>query len=66
MEKVFCPIYEKITNCQKLNEYSIDIRGENITIPVNMYKCKECGEIFNEDLGIDIFDLAYREYRKRH
>ena len=63
---MLCPECEKETLCEKLDKYTLNIRGEDITIPTIMYKCSECGEVFNIDTEEDIFEIGYREYRKKH
>jgi putative zinc finger/helix-turn-helix YgiT family protein len=67
MIKEICPECEKRQLCQEIKEYTVNIKGKDITIPVNMRKCTVCGEVF-VPLGSDgdIFDKAYRLYRKKH
>ena len=67
MIEVFCDNCEKIYPCEPVNEYTLNIRGDKITIPVRMYKCSNCGDIFNaDDFQEDIYDKAYRIYRDKH
>lgn len=42
------------------------IRGEDIEVTKEFYKCPACGETFTSSLGHNALDQAYREYRRRH
>jgi putative zinc finger/helix-turn-helix YgiT family protein len=61
-------------NCEKEREVdliraneTIDIRGESIGIDVEYFKCKTCGEEFEDPRSEkDPLSDAYREYRRRH
>jgi putative zinc finger/helix-turn-helix YgiT family protein len=62
------------SNCEKETELElvtkeevIRIRNTPIKIEVQYSRCPRCGdEVFDPNLNVDPFDLAYREYRKRH
>jgi putative zinc finger/helix-turn-helix YgiT family protein len=65
--KGVCPGCEKITELEHIiTTEEFNIRGELISVKSQYYKCKECGEEF-EDPGSkdDPLDKAYREYRRK-
>jgi putative zinc finger/helix-turn-helix YgiT family protein len=64
----FCPNCEKEVEVEIIRETEpINVRGEEIEVGVEYYKCAKCNEEF-EDLnsGHDSLDEAYRIYRERH
>ncbi|KSV18484.1 hypothetical protein DA01_02945 [Dehalococcoides mccartyi] len=62
------------TNCEKESEVELvvkketfNVRGEPIAVDVEYSRCKECGdEVLNPAVNHDPFELAYREYRRKH
>lgn len=67
MRKI-CPNCEEARDVEfiKKNE-AINIKGESIEIAVEYFKCKTCGEEFEDPRSEkDPLDDAYREYRRRH
>ncbi len=45
----------------------ISVRGEEISVPVEYYKCSECGSEYEDPKSEhDPLAMAYREYRRRH
>jgi len=65
--KGICPNCEKVTELNVVStEEVISIRDEEITVPVELIKCTECGENFeNPTAESGPVELAYREFRKR-
>ncbi|TRZ51972.1 MAG: DUF4065 domain-containing protein [Dehalococcoidia bacterium] len=63
-----CSNCEKETTLElKTKEEVIPVRNEPIKVEVQYSKCVQCGdEVFDPNLSVDPFDLAYREYRKKH
>ena len=67
MNKI-CPNCEKRTDIQHIrtNE-EIKVKGEGINVPVEYYKCTECGAEFEDPNSLhDPLEFAYKEYRRRH
>lgn len=66
--KGICPHCEKETELEKIRtEEEIKVRGEKIKVPLEYYKCKTCGNEFDDPRSDDDpLDKAYREYRRRH
>ena len=66
--KGVCPGCEKITELEHiLTTEELNVRGELIRVKVEYYKCKECGEEFeNPGSKDDPLNKAYREYRRKH
>ena len=66
--KGICPNCEKETELEVVkNVEDIKVRGELIKVEVKYYKCKSCGEEFEDPRSDeDPLDKAYREYRRRH
>lgn len=65
--KGICPNCEKISELEHIKTTEeFNIRGESIKVKVEYYKCKECGEEF-DDPGSkdDPLDKAYRAYRRK-
>ena len=63
-----CPNCEKKTEVQyiKTNE-EIIVKGEGIYVPVEYYRCTECGGEFEDPKSKhDPLALAYKEYHRRH
>ena len=62
------------SNCERetrlelvTKEEVIRVRNKPIKIEIQYTRCVECGdEVFDPNLNIDPFDLAYREYRKKY
>lgn len=63
---MFCPNCEKEEDVKfvQTNE-SINVRGEEITVPSEYYTCLTCNEDFEDTRGLDSLALAYQEYRRR-
>ena len=58
--KHICP------NCEKITE-EITVKSERINVPVEYYKCLECGAEFDDPKSKhDPLALAYKEYHRRH
>jgi putative zinc finger/helix-turn-helix YgiT family protein len=66
--KGICPNCEKETELELVHRIEdIKVRGEAIKVEVKYYKCKSCGEEFEDPHSDeDSLDKAYREYRRRH
>ncbi len=66
--KGICPNCEKETELEVVqNVENIKVRGEMIKVEAKYYKCKNCGEEFEDPRSDgDPLDKAYREYRRRH
>jgi len=66
--KGICPVCEKETELEFVNRMEdIAVRGENIPVRVEYFKCKECGSEFEDPQSTyDPLETAYREYRVRH
>jgi len=66
--KGICPHCEKETELEMIRaEEEIKVRGEKIKVPLEYYKCKACGNDFDDPRSDDDpLDKAYREYRRRH
>ncbi len=66
--KHICPNCEKLTNIQYIKTAEeITVKGERINVPVEYYKCLECGSEFNDPKSNhDPLAIAYKEYRRRH
>ena len=63
----FCPNCEKESPLEVIRKTAeFNIRGDTILVEVELYRCQECEEEFeNPKSDFDPYDLAYREYRKR-
>ena len=63
-----CPNCEKITDVQHTKtDEEITVKGERIIVPVEYYKCLECGADFDDPKSKhDPLAIAYKEYRRRH
>ena len=68
MAKEICPNCEKICDVELHKEgEELIVRGESITVPVEYYKCSECGADFEDPRSTyDPLMVAYEEYRRRH
>src|SRR4030043_1291001 len=66
--KGICPNCEKETELELIQKVEdIKVRGEVIKVEVKYYKCKSCGEEFEDPRSDeDPLDKAYRESRRRH
>jgi len=66
--KCLCTNCEKVTTFTRIiNEETFPVKGEEIKVNAEYCKCDNCGdEVFAPGINPDPFDLAYREYRKRH
>ncbi|MBM4339648.1 MAG: DUF4065 domain-containing protein [Deltaproteobacteria bacterium] len=66
--KGICPNCEKETELELIHRAEdIKVRGETIKVEMKYYKCKNCGEEFEDPKSDDDpLDKAYREYRRRH
>jgi len=63
-----CPSCEKETELELIHHVEdIKVRGETIKVEVRYFKCKSCGEEFEDPHSDeDPLDEAYREYRRLH
>jgi putative zinc finger/helix-turn-helix YgiT family protein len=63
-----CPNCEKECHAQPFHESRpFSLNGETIVIPVNLLRCLECHQEFEDHNDpIDELDVVYREYRRRH
>ncbi|MDO8578775.1 MAG: DUF4065 domain-containing protein [Dehalococcoidales bacterium] len=66
--KGLCSNCERETNIEvATKEQVINVRKEPIKVSVEVHRCTECGdEALDPRATTDPFDLAYREYRKKH
>ncbi len=66
--KGICPTCEKETDLEFVNRVEdITVRGENIPVRVEYFKCLDCGSEFEDPQSIyDPLEVAYHEYRTRH
>lgn len=65
--RAFCPHCE-VERDLELMQISRDyeIRGNTISVQLEILRCKECGEDFDPpDSSTDPLDIAYREYRRK-
>jgi putative zinc finger/helix-turn-helix YgiT family protein len=62
-----CPSCGKESEWELLRRSEVfEVRGENIKIENELYRCGICGtEFLDMNSEFDPFDLAYREYRRR-
>lgn len=65
--KGICPICEKETELEVISTREvISVRGEEIDVPIELFKCAECREDFSNPANErGPVELAYREFRKR-
>ncbi len=68
IQKNVCLNCEKETNTELIKtKETFKIRGEEIEMEVEYFKCLECGKEFTlPGATVDPLDQAYREYRRRH
>jgi len=66
--KGICPHCEKETKLELVRSVEeIKVRGEPIKVEMEYFKCKKCGEEFEDPRSDDDpLDKAYREYRRLH
>jgi len=66
--KKTCPICKQESYPELIKKKDVlNIRGENIEIEVEVYRCEKCGEeILSSDSKNDPFEQAYRIYRTNH
>jgi putative zinc finger/helix-turn-helix YgiT family protein len=66
--KGICPNCERETNIEPIHKKeTVMVSGESIEIEVDLLKCLDCGEEFEDPQNkSDSLDKAYREYRRRH
>jgi len=66
--KYLCTNCEKVTTFKRIiKEEIFPVKGKEIKVNAEYCKCDNCGdEVFAPGINPDPFDLAYREYRKRH
>ena len=65
--KGLCASCEKETNLEIVKAKEVlEVRGEEINVAAEYFKCAECGVEFENTRGHDAFNDAYREYRRRH
>jgi putative zinc finger/helix-turn-helix YgiT family protein len=67
MQEEFCFNCDYEEELLPIRELAIHIvRGEEIEVTKEYYKCPMCGESFINSRGHDMFNEAYRKYRQRH
>jgi putative zinc finger/helix-turn-helix YgiT family protein len=68
MIKDTCPNCLKTTELEFIKDMEeFSIRGEKIKVPVEYYRCLQCGEDFDDPKSdYDPLDVAYKEYRRHH
>ena len=67
MQKEFCLNCDYEDELLPIRELAIYlVRGEEIEVTQEYYKCPICGESFINSRGHDMFNEAYRKYRQRH
>ncbi len=67
--KLLCPVCEKETQVEPLNTIrKVNVKGEIFEVPIQLYKCLECGydQIEDHNNPQDEIEIAFREYRKKH
>ena len=66
--KQICPNCEKITDVQHIKtDEGITVKSERIKVPVEYFKCLECGADFDDPKSKhDPLAIAYKEYSLRH
>ena len=66
--KGICPNCEQETDLELIRTTGdIEVRGEQIRVNIEYYRCLSCGEKFEDPRSDDDpLDNAYREYRRRH
>ncbi len=66
--KHICPNCEKKTDVQHIKTTEdITVKGEKINVPVEYYKCLECGVEFDDPkTKHDPLAIAFKVYRRRH
>lgn len=66
--KDICPYCDQVTELEKIEGAdNIKVRGEMITVTSNFFRCKQCGQDFDDPKSEeDSLDAAYREYRRRY
>jgi putative zinc finger/helix-turn-helix YgiT family protein len=63
----FCPNCDQESPLTLVRETEVfNVRGEEIPVEVEFYRCRVCGEEFeNSHSATDPYEAAYREYRAR-
>jgi putative zinc finger/helix-turn-helix YgiT family protein len=66
--RAICPHCEVERDLEQISiSRDYEIRGEIISVKVNVLRCKECGKEFDPpDLYPDPLEIAYREYRRKN
>jgi len=66
--RAFCPHCEVDRELELVStQRTYEIRGDEISIPVEELRCSECEKTFDPpDSSVDPLEVAYREYRRRH
>src|SRR5450756_3149064 len=66
--KGVCPECEQISDLETLQkDLEIVVRGEPIEVNAELLRCLSCGEEFKDlKSDVDLFDLAFRDYRHKH
>ena len=66
--KVICPHCEAMRDVETVEaRETVEIRGERVEIPAKYYRCRVCGEDFDDPKAVsDPLEKAYAEYRARH
>ena len=62
--KHICPHCEKETNVEKIKTSEIfKVKDDEISVPVEYYKCNECGETFDDPMSsYDPVKMAFDEF----
>lgn len=62
-----CQNCEKETTIDRIQtKEHVEVRGEPVEVETEFFKCKKCGEEFENTRAYDALDAAYRNYRVRH
>lgn len=62
-----CPSCEKERPIETIKrQETITVRGEEIRVEGEHYRCGSCGTTFENTHGPDVLDVAYRTYRHHH
>lgn len=65
--KGLCPNCETETGLEVVRaEEIVEVRGEQMKVESEYFKCSKCGVEFENTRGADSLAIAYREYRRRH
>lgn len=65
--RTICPNCEKETRIELIRtKEPLTVRGEEIIVEAEFFKCLECSEEFENTRSADPLEVAYWEYRRRH